>query len=78
MRQGHAREIARKGLMLQGVDIPSSVSIGRGFDLRHRGVGTVISNYTVIMDDVTIFHNVQSVELTRLCRTTRPHATTSS
>lgn len=49
---------ARILLAAQGVEIPATVTIGDGFRLLHRGIGTVIHPETVIGNNVTVFHGV--------------------
>lgn len=50
--------VGRELLYLYGVEIPSTVKIGKNFQLLHRGIGTVIHPQTVIGDDVRIYHQV--------------------
>ncbi|WP_336650082.1 hypothetical protein [Kocuria rosea] len=49
---------ARQLLAIQGVEIPAGVRIGAGFQLMHRGFGTVVHPDTVIGDNVIVFHGV--------------------
>jgi serine O-acetyltransferase len=51
-------QVARQLLFLLGADIPRSVQIGSGLNLKHRGMGVVIHPLTRIGDDVAIFHQV--------------------
>jgi serine O-acetyltransferase len=50
--------LARQLMFLLGADIPRSVSIGKSFCLKHRGLGTVIHPRVRIGNDVAIFHQV--------------------
>lgn len=52
------RRLAREVFALYGVEMPSSVKIGAGFQLVHRGYGTVIHPSTTIGDRVRIYHQV--------------------
>lgn len=50
--------IARELLLLYGLDVPARVQLGRGLQLQHRGLGTVIHPATRIGDRVTLYHQV--------------------
>ncbi len=58
MRRRGTRSLAYKALKLLGVEIPPSVSIGKGFRLPHGAVGLVIGGATVIGDNVKVFQGV--------------------
>ena len=58
MRRRGTRSFAYKALKLLGVEIPPSVSIGKGFRLPHGAVGLVIGGATVIGDNVKVFQGV--------------------
>jgi serine O-acetyltransferase len=58
MRRRRTQRLAYKALKLLGVEIPPSVSIGKGFRLPHGAVGLVIGGATVIGDNVKIFQGV--------------------
>jgi serine O-acetyltransferase len=45
-------------LALYGVEIPSSVEIGRDLTIMHRGFGTVVHPSTILGDRVTLYHGV--------------------
>lgn len=58
MRRRGTRRFAYKALKLLGVEIPPSVSVGKGFRLPHGAVGLVIGGATVIGDNVKVFQGV--------------------
>lgn len=43
---------------LYGFDCPAQIEVGRNLTIAHRGTGTVLHPYSVIGDDVTIYHGV--------------------
>ena len=58
MRRRGTRLLAYKALKFLGVEIPPSVSIGKGFSLPHGAVGLVIGGAAVIGDNVKVFQGV--------------------
>jgi len=58
MQRRSTRRLAYKGLKLFGVEIPPTVQIGEGFQLAHGGVGVVLSQGTIIGNNVKIFQGV--------------------
>jgi serine O-acetyltransferase len=58
MRRRTTRRFAYKGLKLFGVEIPATVKIGKNFQLAHGGVGVVMSQGTIIGNNVKIFQGV--------------------
>ena len=58
MRRRSTRRLAYKGLKLFGVEIPPTVEIGDNFHLAHGAVGVVISQGTIIGNNVKIFQGV--------------------
>lgn len=51
-------KLAFVGLKLLGVELPRSVTIGRGLRLAHGAVGLVVHQYTVIGQDVVLYQGV--------------------
>ncbi|HUJ65826.1 MAG TPA: hypothetical protein VLX59_09830 [Acidimicrobiales bacterium] len=58
MRRRSTRRLAYKGLKLFGVEIPPTVEIGDNFQLAHGAVGVVMSQGTIIGNNVKIFQGV--------------------
>lgn len=58
LRRSPLRRLAKELLALYGVEVPSSVEVGPGLKVLHRGFGTVIHGSTRIGSDVTIYHGV--------------------
>jgi serine O-acetyltransferase len=58
LQRRSTRRLAYKGLKLFGVEIPPTVKIGEGFHLAHGGVGVVLSQGTIIGNNVKIFQGV--------------------
>ena len=48
----------RQIMMLIGVDVPRTVTIGRGLRVYHRGYGLVVHPKTIIGDNVRLYHGV--------------------
>ena len=57
-RRGPLRRISREVLALYGIEVPSSVEIGAGFEVMHRGFGIVLHPRTRIGSNVVIYHGV--------------------
>lgn len=58
LRRSPLRRVAKELLALYGVEVPSTVEVGPGLRVLHRGFGTVIHGSTHIGRDVTIYHGV--------------------
>jgi serine O-acetyltransferase len=57
-RRGPFRRLVKELLALYCVEVPSTVEVGPGLRVMHRGFGTVIHGATVLGSNVTLFHGV--------------------
>jgi serine O-acetyltransferase len=58
MRRRSTRWLGYKGLKLFGVEIPPTVKVGNNFHLAHGAVGVVMSQGTIIGNNVKIYQGV--------------------
>lgn len=52
------KKIIYRVMLILGLDLPSSVIIGKNVNFVHNAIGTVIHNNTIIKDNVRIYQNV--------------------
>ena len=57
-RRGPFGRVAKELLAIYGVEVPSTVEVGPGLKVLHRGFGTVIHGSTHIGSNVTVYHGV--------------------
>lgn len=55
---GPFKKVAKRLILLRGVDLPNEVTIGKNVNFAHNAVGTVIHRRTIIEDDLIIFPGV--------------------
>lgn len=56
--QQRRHRVAREIMLFYGLDVPAACTIGQGFMIQHRGIGTVLHPQCTIGSNVTIYHQV--------------------
>lgn len=52
------KKIIQRIMLMLGLDLPSTVKLGKNVQFPHNAIGTVIHNNTIIEDNVKIYQNV--------------------